>query len=914
MDHQAFKGTLLLLQNRTKRDPESYYDEFRGQREHFDAMMSAIESGADSSAGYSNPQFISVMNYVCHVSHCYPKDCQAIAARLIQILQKHKTTMDADTRMAFVQNLMLLRSKNLVSPETTLPLFFDLLLLRDKPLRKLILSHIVGDIRRVNMPGHKNGAQTNKSVQNYLFSVIKDDDAVQARRAMLVMIDLYRRQIWGDEKTVQVLTSCCFSRHAPIIRTALRFFLMQMPKVTSVDDTDSDEEEEKDPGRDISKLKQKLKVKKKTKKRQSILDRAVKSKVRKYDKEEKEEEAMAKAFVDPVRLLRDPQQFTEQLFGRLQRTSERFEVRILFLSVIARVIGEHQIVMLPLYSFLERYMEPTQLHATQLLALSTACVHSMIPPDAVEPLIKAIANRFVNDRSEPDSITIGINTIREICKRQPLAMNAPLLSDLVEYKGQRGDKGVVMAARALIQLYRDVYPDLLPAKYQGSSASALARKATRAATDDTLGTTTDSANRPMFGAPKPLVSIPGMELLLEYYQKKNEEAKGESSSSDDDDDSDDDSEFEWVTDSEEGLGDDFETDSEGSIDDDEEDDEDLDSDDEANIVKTRNADAKNLKRLKGRLLADDEPPMLVPVGGAAAGEKRSREDDEVSDDLDDLDDDEEDEEDFDEEDEEWDEEDDESDDEATEKAAAEKKDAKKKKEAAIAAASGLVAVGSNPKSMRASSAANSDASANAPRWMKEDIRGNSSTSTAAGTNISTLSKIVRERLRNDASMADAASVASATNVNLASVTLFSDEDFDRLRRLRQHSAWDGQRNKDRDERLKKKEKLIHGVDSLSASDIEAFTVRKRENDKEDKIAKTIEMRASKQSFHAGKKKKSKLNATHTEHAKRGKLFTMTKRSRRVGAKLKLSHEDKNKRDKDNKSGAVKFRINRGWKA
>uniref|UniRef100_A0A0A9W2C2 Protein SDA1 n=1 Tax=Lygus hesperus TaxID=30085 RepID=A0A0A9W2C2_LYGHE len=103
-------------------------------------------------------------------------------------------------------------------------------------------------------------------------------------------------------------------------------------------------------------------------------------------------------------------------------------------------------------------MQPSQLHATQLMALSAMCIHRLIPPDAVEPLLRAIANHFISDRSSADAMTVGLNTIREMCKRQPLAMNADLLRDLVEYKNQRGDRGVMMAARALIQLYRDVYP------------------------------------------------------------------------------------------------------------------------------------------------------------------------------------------------------------------------------------------------------------------------------------------------------------------------------------------------------------------------------------------------------------------------------------------------------------------------
>eukprot|EP00960_Hanusia_phi_P023236 686429-Hanusia_phi.AAC.2 len=54
---------------------------------------------------------------------------------------------------------------------------------------------------------------------------------------------------------------------------------------------------------------------------------------------------------------------------------------------------------------------------------------------------------------QDEVIAIGLNTAREICMRQPHAMDADLLQDLVAYKKHK-DKGVVMAARSLLSLYR----------------------------------------------------------------------------------------------------------------------------------------------------------------------------------------------------------------------------------------------------------------------------------------------------------------------------------------------------------------------------------------------------------------------------------------------------------------------------
>ena len=57
-----------------------------------------------------------------------------------------------------------------------------------------------------------------------------------------------------------------------------------------------------------------------------------------------------------------------------------------------------------------------------------------MPPETLEPLIKTLVNHFVSDKSRPEVVTLGINTVRELCVRVPLAMDAALLADLIEYR------------------------------------------------------------------------------------------------------------------------------------------------------------------------------------------------------------------------------------------------------------------------------------------------------------------------------------------------------------------------------------------------------------------------------------------------------------------------------------------------
>ena len=90
---KTFRGTLLLLQNKTKRDPESYIDEFRTQLKHFEAVTKTILGSNSSTESASNPQFLAVMQFVCHTAFCYPKECPALAELLIQLLNQGKESL-----------------------------------------------------------------------------------------------------------------------------------------------------------------------------------------------------------------------------------------------------------------------------------------------------------------------------------------------------------------------------------------------------------------------------------------------------------------------------------------------------------------------------------------------------------------------------------------------------------------------------------------------------------------------------------------------------------------------------------------------------------------------------------------------------------------------------------------------------
>ena len=169
-----------------------------------------------------------------------------------------------------------------------------------------------------------------------------------------------------------------------------------------------------------------------------------------------------------MQLIDDPQAFAEGLFRRLQGQGGplRFEAKMLLIQVVSRVVGLHRLHLLHLYPFLQRYVQPNQLEVTRLLASAATACHELVPPDALEPLLRQLVNQFVHDRARPEVVAVGINAVREICLRCPLVMTPELLQDLAQYKRAR-DKPVATAARALIALFRELAPGMLEKKDRG---------------------------------------------------------------------------------------------------------------------------------------------------------------------------------------------------------------------------------------------------------------------------------------------------------------------------------------------------------------------------------------------------------------------------------------------------------------
>lgn len=118
-----------------------------------------------------------------------------------------------------------------------------------------------------------------------------------------------------------------------------------------------------------------------------------------------------------------------------------------------------------------RFIQPHQRQVTRILQFAAQASHELVPPEIIEPVIKTLVNNFVTERNSSDVMAIGLNAVREICLRCPLAMTEDLLRDLVMYKNYK-EKSVMMASKSLIMLYREQIPTLLAKKDRGRPTEA----------------------------------------------------------------------------------------------------------------------------------------------------------------------------------------------------------------------------------------------------------------------------------------------------------------------------------------------------------------------------------------------------------------------------------------------------------
>jgi protein SDA1 len=439
---------LPQLQNMIKRDPEGYRSEFLMQKRHFDSELDIFKLRPTKDS----ERFTELVTFMSHVCACYSGESIIIPKALMELMETHGMTLHPDVRLKIFQALILLRNKEILDPLLLIKLSFKLFAISDKTLRRTLSEFIFNDIKNIN--AKKNNEKLNRAVQSILFAVVADDTTQAARKTVEILGDLYRKRVWVDARTINVLGTACNSPSTRVVIAACSFFLGIEAKML-----DDEDEEKKLSVTDINYHEHSKKTKKKK--------RNVELQKEQNEKKLRDAEnriAIAIPLFPAIQLLNDPQSLAEKLFKKLKQSGERFEVKLLLMNFISRLIGCHNLILLSFYSFLQKYLTSHQKEVTHILAYLIQACHPLVPPEDIVPVIKSIAYNFITERCTNEVMAVGINSVREIINRVPSVLKEPgmddFIQDLAQY-GRKTHKSVMVAAHGVVNLVRGLHPALL---------------------------------------------------------------------------------------------------------------------------------------------------------------------------------------------------------------------------------------------------------------------------------------------------------------------------------------------------------------------------------------------------------------------------------------------------------------------
>jgi protein SDA1 len=489
------------LQHKIKIDPSSYREDFVSQYSQYASMLELFLHSPTTTDDTGLVRLRDLVDFISHVADCYPKLTTTFASDLIKLIEGHHATLDIELRDKVVGSIVLLRKKGLVEPETLLRTLWPLLIATpSKTLRALLFTKIVSEMRNSNKKSTNH--KLNRVMQTLCFDLIaQDPKSSKGLWAVKLTRELWKRQVWTDAKAVSIMEAAALGENAKVVTGGVRFFLGADQEREDAADEVSDDEEDVD----MRKLRHVAGINKKTPKR----DKELRAAAAKVKRKEKKKNAPTVLNFSALHLLNDPQGFAEKLFQRHLQPSQpkvrlNLDQKLFVLQLVSRLVGLHKLTLIPLYSYFLKFLTPRQPSVTGFLASLAQATHSLVPPDVLEPLVQKIANEFVSEAAAAEVASAGLNGIREVCMRQPLTMTETLLQDLVMYRKSK-DKGVQMAARGLLSLYRDVGAQMLKKKDRGRDAA--------------LGLRAGERQGPRFGEVDG-GGIEGLELLEQWREEQ----------------------------------------------------------------------------------------------------------------------------------------------------------------------------------------------------------------------------------------------------------------------------------------------------------------------------------------------------------------------------------------------------------
>ncbi|EKX41505.1 hypothetical protein GUITHDRAFT_112478 [Guillardia theta CCMP2712] len=469
----ALGQRLQILHHHLKKDPEGYLPEVTSLMKKWNGFLAAWEE----ATGERHQELGELTIFLAHCTPKYHELLGDFPIQLLTIIDRNHTSMNSQLRIQFLQAATISGAQKAISVVEMCRVFFRMFYVPDKKVRTFLYANSLNAIKRLNAV--KVNQEINRNLQRLLLPLLHGTDVRGGRIAIKMMVELHQRGMWNDAYAINMIGAACFSRQKSVRSAAIHFLLNSDVYNPEEDDFAGEEVVADDFGIHIPDEKEKRKrikpthlllaSKRKKKKLRKAFSEQHKEDMRIMREGRRKKKKINNGFT-VIEQLHDPQSFAEKLLQMIKtwKTALKFDEKLLILDLLSRIMSVHQLILLDFYDFMSRFLQPSQEELHKVLAIIAQSVTSLTPPETISTLLKTIASNFIHDQSKMTSIAIGLNAIREICKRQPLGMDSDLLADLVDYNKEK-EKSVVNAARSILKLFREVNPGLLRKKDRGKS-------------------------------------------------------------------------------------------------------------------------------------------------------------------------------------------------------------------------------------------------------------------------------------------------------------------------------------------------------------------------------------------------------------------------------------------------------------
>ena len=182
---------------------------------------------------HNSQRFTDLLNFISHVIPCYKNDNKMLSTRsipldMMKLLETNGHNLHQEVRLKLYKSIIHLHNKEMIDIIKIIDLSFRLLVVQDKLLRTIICEFIINDIKKINKKKHND--QVNKSIQSLLYDLLtstssNNSTSLMSRKIIYIISELYRRKVWTDSRSVNIMATACKSQHSRVMIAAMNFFL-----------------------------------------------------------------------------------------------------------------------------------------------------------------------------------------------------------------------------------------------------------------------------------------------------------------------------------------------------------------------------------------------------------------------------------------------------------------------------------------------------------------------------------------------------------------------------------------------------------------------------------------------------------------------------------------------------------------